>query len=145
MPYDMLDDGTTLQDALEFVHQEDPCECCVYHVASVFGPTKDHVTTAHENVEGTEKVVKCVAQYPNCRLVLTSSMAAVRGTGQTPLNGKVYTYKDWNTSSKLGDNWGASYQWSKAESERRAWELSKELGRAHGIVVSIVCVWTSVG
>jgi len=128
MPYDMTDDETTLQNALECVYQEDPNECCVYHVASVFGPTEDHVATAKENVKGTEQVVKSISKYPNCRLVLTSSMAAVRATGQIPLNGKVYTYKDWNTSSKLGENWGASYQWSKAESERRAWDLAKDLG-----------------
>jgi nucleoside-diphosphate-sugar epimerase len=54
-------------------------------------------------------------------------MAAVRGTGQKPLNDKTYTDRDWNTISKLGDNWGASYQWSKAESERRAWGLAKKL------------------
>ena len=125
LPYDMLDDGTTLQDALECVSPE--TECCVYHVASVFGPTEDHVATAHENVRGTEQVVKSVAKHDGSRLVLTSSMAAVRGTGQTPLNGKVYTYKDWNTKSKLGESWGASYQWSKAESERRAWDLAKSL------------------
>lgn len=126
MPYDMLDEGTTLQNALACANK-DSTECCVYHVASVFGPTEDHVATARDNVKGTEMVVKCIAKYPNCRLVLTSSMAAVRGTGQVPLNGKVYTYKDWNTSSELGDNWGSSYQWSKMESERRAWDLAKEL------------------
>lgn len=126
MPYDMLDDGTTLENALECTYKGDPTECCVYHVASVFGPTEDHVATAHENVKGAEQVVKSIAKHQNCRLVLTSSMAAVRGTGQVPLNGRVYTYKDWNTSSKLGENWGASYQWSKMESERRAWELAKE-------------------
>lgn len=123
----MLDDGTTLGKALEYAYKDDPTECCVYHVASVFGPTEDHVATAKENVMGAEQVVQSIAKHSNCRLVLTSSMAAVRGTGQIPLNGKVYTFKDWNTESKLGDNWGASYQWSKAESERKAWKLAKEL------------------
>lgn len=127
LPYDMLDDGATLEHALDCAFEGNPNECCVYHVASVFGPTENHVATALENVKGTEQVVKSIAKYKNCKLVLTSSMAAVRGTGQEPLNGKTYTYRDWNTLSKLGDNWGASYQWSKAESERRAWDLAKEL------------------
>ena len=29
--------------------------------------------------------------------------------------------------SKLGVNWGQSYQWSKAESERQCWNLAKQL------------------
>jgi nucleoside-diphosphate-sugar epimerase len=127
LPYDMLDDGCTLEHALDCAFEGNPNECCVYHVASVFGPTEDHKATALHNVKGTEQVVNSIAKYKNCKLVLTSSMAAVRGTGQEPLNGKTYTYRDWNTLSKLGDNWGASYQWSKAESERRAWDLAKAL------------------
>lgn len=126
-PYDMLDGGTTLENALQEVSEDDK-ECVVYHVASVFGPTDDHKQTALDNVEGTENVVKCLAKFPNTKLVLTSSMAAVRGTGQKPKNGDCYSYVDWNALSELGKNWGSSYQWSKAESEHRAWELSKEIG-----------------
>ena len=60
-------------------------------------------------------------------MVLTSSMAAVRATDQTPMNGKFYTHRDWNTVSELNENnWGSCYQWSKAESERRAWDLVRE-------------------
>jgi len=56
-------------------------------------------------------------------------MAAVRGSGQIPKNEQYYTIDDWNTQSKLEDNnWGSSYQWSKAESERVAWEISREVG-----------------
>jgi len=129
MPYDMLDGGKTLEESLKLAYDgAGRIKCCVYHVASVFGPTEDHVQTAHDNVKGTEDVVKAIAKYPECRLVLTSSMAAVRASGQTPRNGKYYTYEDWNTESKLGANWGQSYQWSKAESEMRAWQLSQELG-----------------
>jgi nucleoside-diphosphate-sugar epimerase len=113
----------------------------------VFGPSDNHVQTAKDNVQGTEDLVTAMASFlPNiiCRLVLTSSMAAVRGTGQEPLNGKYYTYKDWNTQSKILDvdhddhdqkNWGVSYQWSKAESERRAWELAKQ----HGLPMTSIC------
>ena len=134
MPYDMTDGGATIKDALETAYQsgddddDSSSNTCVYHVASNFGPTDDHAQTAKDNVKGTEDLVNTVAKFKNCRLVLTSSMAAVRGTGQDPKNGSFYTYQDWNTLSKLGENWGSSYQWSKAESERRAWELAKEKG-----------------
>ena len=121
MPFDMVDGGTTLEAALATTTRGGIR--CVYHVASVFGPTSDHVKTAHKNVKGTEDVVGALQRARNCKLVLTSSMAAVRGTGQDPLNGKFYTQNDWNTVSQLGANWGASYQWSKMESERRAWIL----------------------
>jgi len=136
MPYDMLDDGVTLHDALECGLQystTSECPICIYHIASVFGPTSDPILTAEENVQSTENAVRALdkfyQQHPNIkpRLVDTSSMAAVRATDQTPLNGKWYTYKDWNTLSKLNkDNWGSCYQWSKAESERVAWEMVKE-------------------
>ena len=39
--------------------------------------------------------------------------------------GQYYTQDDWNTKSQLGQNWGASYQWSKAESEKQAWKWAK--------------------
>jgi len=144
LPYDMLDGGQTLDDALRHAcgpaaNGSDAADtsCCVYHVASVFGPTDNHTRTALDNVRGTEDAVRCAARYNNqqlssdanvnVRMVLTSSMAAVRATDQPPLNGEHYTYQDWNTQSELGKNWGQSYQWSKAESERRAWELAEEL------------------
>lgn len=129
LPYDMNDGGATLSQALrEAKRAGDQRDICVYHIASVFGPTVDPIQTAKENVKGTEDVIRSLADFDGCRLVLTSSMAAVRGTGQEPKNGKFYTYEDWNTLSKLSsENWGACYQWSKAESERRAWELADSL------------------
>jgi nucleoside-diphosphate-sugar epimerase len=124
-PYDMLDGGKSLEAALCSCGKDD---VVVYHIASHFGPSDNHEQTAMENVKGTEDVVLCLAKYPNTRLVLTSSMAAVRGTGQKPQNGVCYTNLDWNTISELGINWGSSYQWSKAQSERRAWELANKFG-----------------
>ena len=135
MPYDMLDNGESLSEALDYVYQGigslDQL-CNIYHVASVFGPTENHKETALENVKGSEDVVKVVSRYgsgcqntPTC--IVTSSMAAVRATNQTPKNGKWYTHEDWNTESQLGANWGQSYQWSKAQAERRCWALAKEL------------------
>jgi nucleoside-diphosphate-sugar epimerase len=141
LPYDMLDGGATVRQALELAcrhnneGKEEDTSVCLYHVASVFGPSEDHTQTAKDNVKGTEDLVETLSNFKNCRLVLTSSMAAVRGSGQDPENGEYYTYKDWNTISELGANWGASYQWSKAESERRAWELAKQ----HDISMCSIC------
>jgi nucleoside-diphosphate-sugar epimerase len=70
---------------------------------------------------------------PKLRMVLTSSMAAVRATNQPPINGKYYTHKDWNTLSTLDEkNWGSCYQWSKMESERQVLQLAQD--RADGSI-----------
>ncbi|EJK60158.1 hypothetical protein THAOC_19541 [Thalassiosira oceanica] len=99
LPYDMLDGGTTLSDALECAIADESANkrVCVYHVASSFGPTPDPVRTARNNVKSAEDAVSCLAKCSELhpasrfRLVLTSSMAAVRATSQSPLNGKYYT------------------------------------------------------
>ena len=130
----MLDGGITLRNALEeggvsssiTDEKEVITDCCVYHVASVFTPTEEHEQMALDNVKGAEDLMRTVAEVASTtvsqsktfRVVQTSSMAAVRGSGQTPLNGKFYTHEDWNALSELGANWGSSYQWSKAESEK---------------------------
>ena len=103
----------------------------MYHVASIFSPTDDHYGMAMKNVKGTEDLIHTIANLAPLeitRVVLTSSSAAVRGTKQEPLNGKYYTYKGWNTKSELGKNWGSSYQWSKAASEKKAWEIAQKNG-----------------
>jgi len=112
MPYDMLDGGQTLSDALNraFENVDDTTtdvECCVYHVASVFSKVDDHRQMGLDNVKGAEDVIRAVAELPSrkIRVVLTSSMAALRGPGQTPLNGKWYTHEDWNNVSELGKDW----------------------------------------
>mmetsp|Transcript_289 Transcript_289/g.322 ORF Transcript_289/g.322 Transcript_289/m.322 type:complete len:398 (-) Transcript_289:123-1316(-) len=153
MAYDMLDGGETLLDALDHAFKDCSSsadigndaetdtdvdtECCVYHLASVFSPVDDHRQMALDNVKGAEDVIKAVAKLPSrkTKVVFTSSMAAVRGSGQTPRNGKWYTHEDWNTVSELGANWGASYQWSKAESEKRSWELANK----HSIPFVALC------
>jgi len=148
MPYEMCDGGQTLANALEYAYggsssssdSDDAAtsstKCCVYHVASVFGPTDDHRQTALDNVRGTEEVVKTMSKYaPNIKLVLTSSMAAVRATNQPPKNGGWYTPDDWNTVSELGTDWGSSYQWSKTQSERRAWELCQQ----YNVPLTVLC------
>jgi nucleoside-diphosphate-sugar epimerase len=135
-PYDMLDRGKSLKIALSRffflcgISDSSPSDhkpsVCVFHIASVFGPTENHKQTALDNVRGTVDLVTCLGRFGkgcHMKLIVTSSMAAVRGSGQTPLNGHYYTADDWNNLSKLGANWGSSYQWSKAEAERRAWKL----------------------
>ncbi len=148
LPYDMLDGGQTFQSALDHVwQQQDISSICVFHVATVFGPTERYEQTAMENVNGTVDLIHTYGtalqrlKHSNdnthaklaahqCKFILTSSMAAVRGTGQLPLNQKYYTNVDWNTNSNIYNdtirtsaNWGTYYQWSKMESERQAWEL----------------------
>jgi len=152
MAYDMLDGGETLLNALNHAFKDCSSavigddadtdvdvdtECCVYHLASVFSPVDDHRQMALDNVKGAEDVIKAVAKLPSrkTKVVFTSSMAAVRGSGQTPRNGKWYTHEDWNTVSELGANWGSSYQWSKAESEKRSWELANK----HSIPFVALC------
>jgi len=138
MPYDMLDGGESLNNALCTAYKkhsqdddedsDDTIDYCVYHLACIFGPTQNHIQTAHDAITGVTSTVQTVSKYNRCKLILTSSMAAVRGTGQTPSNGKYYTHRDWNTMSKLeDDSWGSSYQWSKTESERVTMQLAKEL------------------
>lgn len=133
LPYDMLDGGISFGKALETItHYPPQTRRFVYHIASVFGPTSDHRQTAIDNVQGTVDLVYALAKAKsstidssNWKLILTSSMAAVRGTGQIPQNTKFYTSQDWNNVSRLGVSWGESYQWSKTESEKQAWELTK--------------------
>lgn len=128
MKYDMLDGGESIGNALSCLFDESDDECCIFHVASVFTPTEEHEQMALDNVKGAEDLMRAVGKFnaDKIRVLLTSSMAGVRSGGQTPKNGMFYTEQDWNTEAKLGANWGASYQWSKAESEKRAWEIAKE-------------------
>lgn len=143
LPYDMLDNGVTLTNALHVASSLSPSsKICVYHTASVFGPTEDPIQTANDNIKSAEIVVGAMQNFvrqwrtssssaaaaagggQKARLILTSSMAAVRATNQTPLNNKFYTNKDWNTLSTLdSNNWGSCYQYSKAASEKKAREL----------------------
>lgn len=99
----------------------------VYCVAANFKPG-DAVTTntnlALESVTLTESIVRASCRRKVDKIVLTSSMAAVRGPQQFPLDGQCFTSGDWNTASRLDErSFAACYQWAKAEGERRAWEI----------------------
>jgi nucleoside-diphosphate-sugar epimerase len=103
----------------------------VYCVAANFKPAAfgdDEATNtdlALESVALTESIVRASCRSMVDRIVLTSSMAAVRGPQQSPLNGQHFTSRDWNTAASGLDerSFSACYQWSKAEGERRAWEI----------------------
>ena len=123
----------------EVVKVEDLCDLAVardvaegmdavLHAASVFRKCEDmEVDLVQPNIALAETMV-CACAAHGARLVLTSSMAAVRGTGQAPLRGEFYTTEDWNVVSQRDGPGFEPYQFSKAESERRAWELSRRLG-----------------
>eukprot|EP00636_Phaeomonas_parva_P017587 CAMPEP_0118871808 /NCGR_PEP_ID=MMETSP1163-20130328/14246_1 /TAXON_ID=124430 /ORGANISM="Phaeomonas parva, Strain CCMP2877" /LENGTH=334 /DNA_ID=CAMNT_0006806943 /DNA_START=12 /DNA_END=1016 /DNA_ORIENTATION=+ len=79
------------------------------------------------NVRAAQAAVRAAAAAGG-RLVFLSSMAAVRGPGQEPRpEVGFFTADDWNESTDLSTV-GAQYQASKAQSEREAWRLAKELG-----------------
>ncbi|CAK0821163.1 unnamed protein product [Prorocentrum cordatum] len=82
------------------------------------------------NIASTEAVLlACAGSTSVPALVLTSSMAAVRAPGQPFRPGRsCYDHHDWNSLSVAEDGWGAAYQFSKAQSERMAWERAGELG-----------------
>ena len=100
----------------------------IIHTASVFRRCDDmEAQLVTPNIALAEAMV-CACAAAGARLVLTSSMAAVRGNGQTPLNGLTFTSADWNTVSRRDGPSFEPYQFSKAASEQRAWELAKEVG-----------------
>mmetsp|Transcript_6459 Transcript_6459/g.13244 ORF Transcript_6459/g.13244 Transcript_6459/m.13244 type:complete len:378 (+) Transcript_6459:58-1191(+) len=125
IPLDLLD-GPAIADAFG---EETPT--AVFHVASVFQRCTDPMSEMVEpNIATTEAIVRaCAAASVRPLLVLTSSMAAVRGPGQPLREGRSsYDHHDVNTVSTPERGWGFAYQYSKRESERRAWTLARELG-----------------
>ena len=131
----------------------------VIHAASVFRKCDDmEAEMVRPNIALAESMV-CACAAAGCRLVLTSSMAAVRGTGQAPLRPPAYTADDWNVVSQRDGPGFEPYQYSKVASERRAWELAREVGlelvtlcpsmifgpprseRVHGLSVRMVQSW----
>jgi nucleoside-diphosphate-sugar epimerase len=99
----------------------------VIHTASVFRRCENMETElVQPNIVLVENMVKACASA-GARLVLTSSMAAIRGAGQEP-KGACFTTADWNTASRRDGAGFEPYQYSKMESERVGWELAKECG-----------------
>ena len=119
---DDLADMATARESAEGVD-------AVIHTASVFRQCADMETElVQPNIALAEAMV-CACAASGARLVLTSSMAAVRGAGQLPGEGRSwYTPSDWNSVSRREGPRFEPYQWSKMHSERRAWELAREVG-----------------
>jgi dihydroflavonol-4-reductase len=98
----------------------------VLHVASPFPPKqpKDPDELIVPAREGTLRVLRASLDAGAERIVVTSSVAAVRGGGP-PRNGSTYTEEDWTD----GDNAALTpYTRSKTVAERSAWELVREAG-----------------
>jgi dihydroflavonol-4-reductase len=109
--YAEMCDANAMRQAMEGVD-------LLFHVAAVFrhwapDPERDIV---RPNIDGTETVLRAAAEAGVQRVVYISSVAAVGHDG-TPLDETA-----WNENNQ--DN---HYYQSKIKSERRAWELTKEL------------------
>ena len=96
----------------------------VLHVASPFPPKqpKDPDELIVPAREGTLRVLRASLDAGVERIVVTSSVAAVRGGGP-PRNGSTYTEEDWTD----GDNTALTpYTRSKTIAERSAWAFVRE-------------------
>ena len=96
------------------------------HVASPFPPSqpRDPDELIVPARDGARRVLGAALDAGAQRIVLTSSVAAVRNGGP-PLNGTAYTEDDWTD----GDNTSLTpYTRSKTIAERAAWDLARERG-----------------
>jgi dihydroflavonol-4-reductase len=104
----------------------------VLHVASPFPPKqpKDPDELIVPAREGTLRVLRASRDAGVERIVVTSSVAAIRGGGP-PRNGSTYTEEDWTD----GDNTALTpYTRSKTIAERSAWALVRERGAEDRLV-----------
>ncbi|HEY6550454.1 MAG TPA: aldehyde reductase [Solirubrobacterales bacterium] len=104
----------------------------VLHVASPFPPTqpKDPDELIVPAREGTLRVLRTALDAGVSRIVVTSSVAAVRGgidSSSAPL-----TEEDWTDPDKPGLT---PYTRSKTIAERAAWDLVKERGESEKLAV----------
>jgi nucleoside-diphosphate-sugar epimerase len=124
---DLLQDGS-LNNAVEGVDY-------VFHTASPFfgnssNPQADLIDPA---INGTRNILQsCIQRNSEAseairKIVVTSSMAAVRGIGSLPSNGQFFTTEDWNMESKIDGEGGLdAYMLSKRLAEEEAWRLALE-------------------
>jgi len=102
----------------------------VLHLASpyalnVTNPQADLVDPA---LKGTLNVLKAADKSNTVKkVILTSSVAAIT---DSPIDGHIYTEKDWNTESSLSRN---PYYYSKKLAEEAAWNFVK--GKSFELVV----------
>jgi nucleoside-diphosphate-sugar epimerase len=106
---------------------------CVLHVASPFPPSqpRDPDELIVPARDGALRVLRAALDAGAERIVLTSSVAAVRNGGP-PRNGSTYTEEDWTD----GDNTSLTpYTRSKTIAERAAWDLVREAGATERLAV----------
>jgi nucleoside-diphosphate-sugar epimerase len=108
---------------------------CAYvlHVASPFPPAqpRDPDELIVPARDGARRVLAAALEAGAERIVLTSSVAAVRNGGP-PRNGSAYTEDDWTN----GDDASLTpYTRSKTIAERAAWELVAEQGAEQRLAV----------
>lgn len=121
MAVDDLTDAVSAREAADGVD-------AVIHTASVFRRCDNmEEELVKPNILLAEQMI-CACAASGARLVLTSSMAAVRGAKQPPAFGDCYCADDWNTVSRRDGPGFEPYQYSKAESERRAWHIGRQVG-----------------
>jgi nucleoside-diphosphate-sugar epimerase len=99
----------------------------VFHTASPFqlnvaDATRDLIEPA---VNGTRNVLLSAAKNKDTikRVIVTSSIAAIRGMGSKPQHGDLFNEEDWNTVSTIEK---APYPLSKRLAEEEAWKIAKE-------------------
>jgi dihydroflavonol-4-reductase len=105
----------------------------VLHVASPFPPSqpRDPDELIVPARDGALRVLRAALDAGAERIVLTSSVAAVRNGGP-PGNGSTYTEDDWTD----GDNTSLTpYTRSKTIAERAAWDLVAERGATERLAV----------
>ena len=108
---------------------------CAYvlHVASPFPPAqpRDPDELIVPARDGALRVVRAALDAGAERIVLTSSVAAVRNGGP-PRNGSAYTEEDWTD----GDNTSLTpYTRSKTIAERAAWDLVRDADASERLAV----------
>lgn len=92
----------------------------VFHTAAAFDVTQlSAAELCRINVGSTENVLRACAKHGVGRIVMTSSAAAVGTSGQ---HREVRDENVWNDQTR------EPYAHSKVKAERRAWEISGELG-----------------
>ena len=96
----------------------------VLHTASPFPPKqpKDPDDLIVPARDGALRVLRAALDASVSRIVMTSSVAAVRGGGD-PVRGSAYTDEDWTDS---GNTSLTPYTRSKTIAEREAWKLVDE-------------------